>query len=119
MTKRESFDSQIKRGTLEMLLLRLVRNERSYGYDLVSQLDDRSEGLIEIKEGTLYPVLYRLEDSGFIRAEWDPPERGAPRKYYSITDEGRDRLAQLTESWRAWVEIVNRIMDDSEREGTE
>ncbi len=102
-----------------MLLLRLVRDERSYGYDLVSQLDERSGGLIDVKEGTLYPVLYRLEDAGYIRAEWDPPERGAPRKYYKITAAGRRRLDQLTDSWKAWIKVVGRVMGDAKGKETE
>lgn len=119
MTDTDKFDSQMKRGTLEMLLLCLVADGKSYGYELVSQLDERSGGLVDVKEGTLYPVLYRLEDAGFITAEWDTPERGAPRKYYSITSSGRKRLDQLISNWEQWIHAVARTMKgDSGKETT-
>jgi PadR family transcriptional regulator PadR len=113
MTQNEPFDREIKRGTLELLLLRLVRERRSYGYELASELHERSGGWIDLKEGTLYPVLYRLEDQGLIAAEWDPPARGVPRKYYKVTAKGRRRLEELTESWRAWVRVVNEVLDEA------
>jgi PadR family transcriptional regulator PadR len=111
MAQIEPFDREMKRGTLELLLLRLVRERRSYGYELASDLHDRSGGWIDLKEGTLYPVLYRLEDQALIVAEWDQPARGVPRKYYKITAKGRKRLDELTESWRAWVRVVNEVLD--------
>jgi PadR family transcriptional regulator PadR len=111
MAQNEPFDREIKRGTLELLLLRLVRERRSYGYELASDLHERSGGWIDLKEGTLYPVLYRLEDQGLIAAEWDPPARGVPRKYYKITAKGRKQLDELTESWRAWVRVVNTVLE--------
>lgn len=111
MKESNSIDSQIKRGTIEMLLLRLIAEDPSYGYELVQRLDRRSSGLIEIREGTLYPVLYRMEDAGLIAAEWETPERGTPRKYYSITVSGRERLDELTTSWRRWIDAVSGIME--------
>ena len=117
MPQNEPFDREIKRGTLELLLLRLVRERRSYGYELASELHERSGGWIDLKEGTLYPVLYRLEDQALIAADWDPPTRGVPRKYYKITAKGRKRLEELTESWRAWVRTVNEVLDSSSEGG--
>lgn len=111
MPSNEPFDREIKRGTLELLLLRIVRERRSYGYELAGDLHQRSGGWIDLKEGTLYPVLYRLEDAGLIAAEWDPPARGVPRKYYKITAKGKKRLEELTESWRAWVRVVNEVLE--------
>lgn len=113
MPSNEPFDREIKRGTLELLLLRIVRERRSYGYELASELHGRSGGWIDLKEGTLYPVLYRLEDAGLIVAEWDPPARGVPRKYYKITAKGKKRLEELAESWRSWVRVVNEVLDGS------
>jgi PadR family transcriptional regulator PadR len=117
MPQNEPFDREIKRGTLELLLLRLVRERRSYGYELASALHERSGGWIDLKEGTLYPVLYRLEDQGLIAAEWDPPARGVPRKYYKITPKGRKRFDELTESWRAWVRVVNEVLESAAEGG--
>ena len=116
MPEIEPFDREIKRGTLEMLLLSLVGEKRSYGYELVSELHERSGGWIDLKEGTLYPVLYRLEDAELIAAEWDQPPRGVARKYYRITAKGRKRLGQLTSSWKRWVRVVNEVLEESEGE---
>lgn len=118
MAENEPFDREIKRGTLELLLLRLVKDKRSYGYELVTDLHERSGGWIDLKEGTLYPVLYRLEDAGLIAAEWDQPARGVPRKYYKITAKGRKRLDQLVTSWQSWVRVVNEVLEGPEG-GTE
>ena len=101
MTKSEPFEREMKRGTLELLVLRLLSEGRTYGYELVSQLSERSDGWIELKEGTLYPVLYRLEDAELIASEWNPPERGVPRKYYKITPKGRKRLQKSIKA-RSW-----------------
>lgn len=101
---------ELKRGTLEMILLRLLQDRPMYGYELVSELEARSAGGFPLKEGTLYPVLYRLEDDGFIEPEWDQPQRGVPRKYYQLTATGSTRLAELAEHWRGFVLAVDQLM---------
>ena len=96
---------ELRRGTLDLVLLRLLADEPTYGYELLSRLRRRSGGDFRVKEGTLYPVLYRLEDAGLIVPEWTRPEavspagrgtgRGVPRKVYRLTEAGIERLAQL------------------------
>lgn len=105
-----TLDRELKRGTLELLLLRLLAEGPAYGYQLVSTLSQRSGGGFGIKEGTLYPVLYRLEDAGLIVPEWDQPARGVPRKYYRLTAEGEDRLERLTASWRRYAAAVEAVL---------
>lgn len=101
---------ELRRGTLELLLLRLLAEEPTYGYELVSKLSRRSAGRFEIKEGTLYPVLYRLEDAGLIVPEWDQPARGVPRKVYRLTEEGEERVDELTAAWRTYAADVETIL---------
>jgi PadR family transcriptional regulator PadR len=103
-------DRELKRGTLEMILLNLLAEHEMYGYELSATLEAQSDGEFEIKEGTLYPVLYRLEDAGLIEARWETPERGNPRKYYRATPAGRQRLQSLIDEWQAFVAIVNRLV---------
>ncbi len=101
----KEFASELKRGTLELILLRLLAGRPKYGYELVRQLQAGGGG--GIKEGTVYPVLYRLEDRGWIAPEWQAPARGVPRKYYQLTPAGLARLEELQREWRAfsgWVE---------------
>ena len=101
---------ELRRGTLELLLLKLLAEEPTYGYELVSKLAHRSAGRFEIKEGTLYPVLYRLEDAGLIVPEWDQPARGVPRKVYRLTGEGTERVEELTNAWRTYAADVEAIL---------
>ena len=107
----ESLERELKRGTLEMLLLRILADEPTYGYELLSRLRRRSGGRFQIKEGTLYPVLYRLEDAGWVVPEWDPPARGVPRKIYRLTEDGRERVGELTRGWRSFVEGVEAVLN--------
>ncbi len=103
-------DRELKRGTLEMVLLKLLSVRPMYGYELVSTLENLGGPQFQIKEGTLYPVLYRLEDAGYIEARWETLERGVPRKYYRLTTAGAEQLRLLVGEWRAFVEAVNRIL---------
>jgi PadR family transcriptional regulator PadR len=114
-----TLDRELKRGTLEMLLLRLLADEPTYGYELVGRLGRRSRGHFQIKEGTLYPVLYRLEDAGLVVPEWDQPARGVPRKIYRLTPAGEERLSELTESWRGFAAAVEAVVGGHEPEKEE
>lgn len=105
-----SLERELKRGTLELLLLRILADEPTYGYQLVRRLAERTGGRFAIKEGTLYPVLYRLEDAGLVAPEWSQPTRGVPRKYYRLTDAGEDRVRQLTEAWRSFSAAVDAVL---------
>jgi PadR family transcriptional regulator, regulatory protein PadR len=104
-------DRELKRGTLEMVLLRLLTERQMYGYELVSEFEKRGGEQFQVKEGTLYPVLYRLENAGFIEPRWEMLERGVPRKYYRLTEAGAARLTILIEDWRAFSSRVNRLME--------
>lgn len=103
------FATELKRGTLELILLRLLEERPKYGYELVREL--QSEDDIQIKEGTVYPVLYRLEERGLVAPEWQARSRGVPRKYYQLTAEGRSRLQELLSEWRAYVRWVEGAID--------
>lgn len=97
-----------------MVLLKLLSVRPMYGYELVSTLENLGGPQFQIKEGTLYPVLYRLEDAGYIEARWETLERGVPRKYYRLTLAGTGQLQVLVAEWRAFVEAVDRILEMEE-----
>ena len=107
---------ELKRGTIELVLLSLLERRERYGYEIVAAIEAGSGGGLEVRDGTLYPVLYRLEEAGFVAPRWEHPERGVPRKYYRITDEGKQELARLAAEWREFAAAVDAILD-SEREG--
>lgn len=101
---------ELKKGSLELVVLsRLARGE-AYGYEIVSELTERTGGVFEITDGTLYPVLYRLERGGFVAIRWETPERGVPRKYYQLTAAGRDELRALTDEWTRYVRAVQKLL---------
>lgn len=86
----DRFTQQLKKGILEMLVLQLICEKPTYGYELLSRLKEQSQNRFVLKEGTLYPILYRLEDDGMISARWQQGTgRVAPKKIYEATENGR------------------------------
>ncbi len=112
-------DRELKRGTLEMVLLKLLSERVMYGYELVSTLEERGGQEFQIKEGTLYPVLYRLENAGFIESHWETLERGVPRKYYRLTGQGKGQLALLVKEWQDFSSAINRLLGDGSDQKSE
>lgn len=101
--------SQLMRGTLEGCILKILSNETTYGYEIVTKLLEY--GFEDIKEGTIYPLLIRLEKKNIISSEFRPSPLGPSRKYYSITDEGTDYLNEFTENWKLISASVNHILE--------
>lgn len=113
-----TFDRELKRGTLEMLLLHALAARPGHGYELIQRLQASSAGRFRLKEGTLYPILYRLEDGGWIVPEWQQPEsgeRGVPRKVYQLTESGHRRLEELAAYWRGFAAAVDSVLGEKER----
>ena len=92
-TRKGSIARELRRGSLELIVLHLLEPGEAYGYEIVNKLTRETDGALEVTDGTLYPVLYRLERAGFVAVRWDTPSRGVPRKYYQLTDAGRQELA--------------------------
>ena len=101
----------MKKGVLEMLVLKLLSEEEKYGYQLICELKERSGGMFLLKEGTLYPILYRMEDDGLVTNRWSEPKgREVSKKYYQITGEGRATLMELCELWQTFSDCVSGVM---------
>lgn len=114
----DRFSQQLKRGVLEMLVLKLICDEPTYGYDLINQLKERSEGQFQLKEGTLYPILYRLEDDGMITARWSQGEgRVAPKKIYEATAAGREENIRRQMIWREFEVTVGGFLKGEKNNG--
>jgi PadR family transcriptional regulator PadR len=101
---------ELKRGTLEMILLKLLTRRPMYGYELISTLEQEGGQIFQLKEGTLYPVLYRLENSGYIQAQWETLDRGVPRKYYRLTDPGIQEMEALIAEWQEFQAAVETLL---------
>jgi PadR family transcriptional regulator, regulatory protein PadR len=106
----KGIDREMKRGTLEMILLKLLSERPMYGYELITTLEQRGGPPFQLKEGTIYPVLYRLENADLIESHWEALERGVPRKYYQLTPGGVARLAELISDWTEFSAAVNLIV---------
>ncbi|MFC0531960.1 PadR family transcriptional regulator [Phytohabitans kaempferiae] len=102
---------ELARGTAELAVLSVLDTGRRYGYELLKLLQGTADGVLEVKEGTLYPLLHRLEDGGHITAEWEAAGRVRPRKYYAITPDGRDRLAMLRKEWNSVVDGMRALLE--------
>ncbi len=106
------YERQIKKGMLDMLVLKLLERQERYGYQLIMELKEKSEGTFSLKEGTLYPILYRLEEEGLVESRWNEPNgKQAARKYYYITEEGKKILQEIVELWKIITKKAADIME--------
>ena len=108
--ERKGIGRELRRGSLEVIVLHLLEPGEAYGYEIVTKLADETNGALEVTDGTLYPVLYRLERAGFVSIRWETPERGVPRKYYRLTPSGQAELRQLTQEWNSFSEAMARLL---------
>lgn len=105
--------SQLMRGTLEGCILKVIAAETTYGYEIMEKL--LQHGFEDIREGTIYPLLVRLEKKELITSEIKPSPLGPSRKYYRITKEGREMLDSFAECWESVSKTVERIMKLGEK----
>jgi PadR family transcriptional regulator PadR len=108
----DNTEKQFKKGILELVILKLLAQKEMYGYELVAELNRRGTSF-NIREGTLYPILYRLEDDGLMETRWEQAAyRGQPKKYYSVTEKGRQVMADSYAKWKAIATDVMDIMEE-------
>lgn len=93
-----------------MLILKLLETEDMYGYQMIKELEERSENIFSLKEGTLYPILHNLEKDGAIESFEKVSETGRMRKYYHITKNGRKVLAQKQDEWSTFRGAVEKVL---------
>lgn len=109
----EKYERQMKKGVLDMLVLKLLEREPKYGYQIIQEMREKSKDTFLLKDGTLYPILYRLEDDKLVSSAWSEADgKQVPRKYYSITDAGRETLAEIEMLWNRISEGIVRIMEE-------
>jgi PadR family transcriptional regulator PadR len=99
--------AQMRKGILEYCILLIVSQEKTYTNDILKEL--RAADLIVV-EGTVYPILNRLKNAGLLTYDWSESPSGPPRKYYSLTKEGHDFLAQLIGTWTALDRSINTLV---------
>lgn len=104
-----ALDRELKKGSAELLILSLLDARARHGYELSKLIRSRSEGELTFHIDSLYPLLYRLEERGWIKGTWVEKGGERRRRYYRVTAEGRRVLARQREKWAAFVEAVRRV----------
>ncbi len=98
-------------GSLDLLVLKILsRRPRLHGYALMSAIQEISDEVLRVEEGSLYPALHRMEEAGWIRAEWITKDSGRRARLYELTAAGRKQLAATEERWQAVTSAVNRVL---------
>lgn len=108
----DKYERQMKKGVLDMLVLKLLEAEPKYGYQIIQEMREKSEETFLLKDGTLYPVLYRLEDEQLVISRWSEAEgKQVPRKYYEITQDGIRALQEMEKVWKHIFGGIAKIME--------
>jgi transcriptional regulator len=102
-------DRELKKGSAELLILSLVEARARHGYEISKLIEQRSAGRVRFKVGSLYPLLYRLEERGWIAGKWIEKAGERRRRFYRLTAEGRHVLAAQRDNWREFVDAVQQI----------
>ncbi len=103
-------NKELIKGSTSILVLSLLEREAMYGYMIIQRLKLASGDVFELKEGTLYPMLHALENSGAIEAYWVDGDSGKRRRYYRITEEGRGLLKEKKAEWETYTGAVNHVL---------
>ncbi len=104
------YESDLLRDNADCLLLFLINeNWEAYGYQLIKEIENRSKGYFQFREGTVYPDLHQLESDGFIQGKWRELPNGQERRYYTITEKGKQALDKKMAAWRGFTTAVDLV----------
>ena len=104
-------DKELIGASTSILVLGILAKDPSYGYEVVKRVNQEAENLFEWQEGTIYPVLHKLEKEGLLRTEWQEANTGRRRKYYYITDQGREALQSQSAQWQSFNSLLHRVVE--------
>ena len=105
---------ELLQGTLDLLVLKTLALGPSHGHTIAHAIAQRSDEVLQVEHGSLYPALHRLEDRGWISSFWGTSENNRRARYYRLTPKGREQLAEQTSRWDQIVHAVNRILRPAE-----
>jgi transcriptional regulator len=98
-------------GTLDLLILKTLALEPMHGWGISQRIQQVSEGVLNVNQGSLYPALYRLEQKGWIVAEWDSSDNNRKAKYYELTKAGRKQLTEETANWERLASAITQVLE--------
>lgn len=104
------YEKELLKGNTDTLLLSLINLQPMYGYQIIKELERRSQGFFKFGEGTLYPALHRLERKGLLTSRWEKLPSGQERKYYLITEKGKAFLEARREQWQKFSTAINLVL---------
>ena len=104
---------ELLQGTLDMLILKVLQRGPMHGFGIAMRIQQLSEDVLSVGEGSLYPALYRLQDRGWIESEWGQSENNRRAKYYSLTKAGRKRLEVETNEWDRLCVAIGQVMQST------
>ncbi len=105
-------DKELMKGSIDIILLSLIAQKDSYGFEIVKNLQFKSKNLYKMSEGTLYPALQRLEQKKLLQSYWGDSETGGRRKYYHITDEGRKEQSKKMKEWDQVSDLISSCKEE-------
>ena len=105
---------ELPQGTLDLLLLKTLALEPRHGWSIAERLHQISSAALQVRQGSIYPALHRLEQAGWIDSEWDASENNRQAKYYRLTRTGRRQLTEERENWARMTDAVTRILQTQE-----
>jgi PadR family transcriptional regulator, regulatory protein PadR len=104
---------ELLQGTLDMLVLRLLRGGPMHGWGIAQRIQLLSKDVLQVEEGSIYPALYRMEHKGWLKAKWGQSENNRRAKYYELTKEGQKQLASESKDWARICTAIGGIMDSA------
>ncbi|MFO7836212.1 MAG: PadR family transcriptional regulator [Candidatus Thorarchaeota archaeon] len=105
----ERWSKEVKRGAASLAILAVLEEQEAYGYEIVRQLSDRVS-FLQLEQGTVYPLLRRLEKRELLESEWNYDQPSKPKKYYRLTDAGQKALEMMMETWAILSQEMNKLM---------
>jgi PadR family transcriptional regulator, regulatory protein PadR len=101
--------ANVKRGSAELAVLALLERGPLHGYEIAKQIEEQTHGVLRFDVASLYPLLYRMEKRGWVKAHWEESPNGRRRRCYSLSGEGERRLAPLRAQWRAFFQALDQV----------
>jgi PadR family transcriptional regulator, regulatory protein PadR len=113
MDKTKPVNSELLKGTLDMMILRTLVAGAAHGHTIAKVIEHSSENVLEVEQGSLYPALHRLEDRGWLDSYWSLSENNRKAKFYRLTKEGRRQLAAETSRWKKMARAIGLVMGET------
>lgn len=112
-----TFDRELMKGSTSLIIMNILSEFEMYGYQIAKEMARRSGNQLDVKEGTLYPALHKLEQKGYITSYLKEQEKGPTRKYYRLTEDGRTALKHKNKEWNVFAKMINGILGEKQYEG--